>query len=290
MNPDNTMTVGGNTGAPEIRSATQYRDRSRLQKLGRSLYTKAYTQPLAFFGTLSFISLIWITQLSLYWRPAIGVYVNAAAFVILLAVALMSEKLRQLATSTAILPVTYMAMLCLGHFSPLSTALIYYEILLALTLIYRHVFKLDESLDARRFSWRSLPLIPTMILCGEALGVVGYALLRKHYAFYGEPLTLTLSSAVLFAIVEESYFRGLLQNLSTKATRPLWGVVTSVFMYAALNVSHQSLITIVFAAIAGLVLSLAYMLKQSLFLTSIMNATMKVIFIGTLYVFTTYAR
>lgn len=62
---------------------------------------------------LFIVTLVVATQLTLAYKPIVGVYVDAAAITLLLGLAVIHEKARKLAISAAILPVTNLVLLTL---------------------------------------------------------------------------------------------------------------------------------------------------------------------------------
>src|SRR5580700_9800341 len=85
-------------------------------------------------------------QLTLLWRPIVGVYVNAAALALLVGLALWKDKLQQLAISAAIIPLSTMISLSLPQTSMFARTVVFYDAILVLGLIYRFIFTLDYPL------------------------------------------------------------------------------------------------------------------------------------------------
>jgi membrane protease YdiL (CAAX protease family) len=225
-------------------------------------------------------------QLMLLWRPVVGAYCTVVALVGLMILAARVEKARKLAISTAILPLVTMVCMCLPQSNAFAQAVVYYDALLLLALVYRFMFALDApvrhtSLKAKGYMFT----LPLMLVLGQALGLLSYLTLRNHYAFVGISLPLIAACSVVFAIAEEVYFRGLLQQRATQVLHPIMAAILSVIVYTTASVNNVTILTSVVAFISGCVLSLTYYKKQNLILTITINAISKLTFLGLLATF-----
>jgi membrane protease YdiL (CAAX protease family) len=221
-------------------------------------------------------------QLSLFGKPVVGVYVNAAAFASLIALALWQERARQLATSVAILPVATMVNLSLPQTSAFAQAVVFYDSILILALIYRFAFTIDFPLSNTRLSLRGYAFaLPLMLVAGQVLGTLGFVLLRHQYAYGNTPLSLVAAVAVLFAISEEMLFRGLIQQRATQLLHPALAAALSALTFAAFTFGHTgSYLSPLFGLILGLALAATYYKKQNLILTITINAATKLAYVG----------
>lgn len=231
--------------------------------------------------------LVAASQLSLWWKPTLGVYVNAGTFVVFCALALWRESYRKLAISLAILPVATMITLSLPQSSDFAQAVVFYDALLLLTLIYRFWFTIDEPLQNTSLTMRGYSLtLPLMLVVGQILGTVGYFMLRNFYAYAPTSLPLVAVTSVVFAIAEEMLFRGLIQQRAAKIVHPALAAALSALLYTFASISHSTPLVPLFALLSGAVLSFTYYKKQNLLLTITINAMSKLAYIGLLATFT----
>jgi membrane protease YdiL (CAAX protease family) len=223
--------------------------------------------------------------LALVWRPIVGAYVTAAVFLLLMSLALWAERFRTLAISAAILPLALMVNLSLPHTSVFVQTTVFYITILLLTLIYGYLFALDVPVKVSALGKKYVILLPFMVVVGEILGLVGYSFLYHHYALHSTSLALVAAVSVVFAIAEEMFFRGLLQQQASKLLHPGVAAALSVVAYTFMGVSHGTILTALFALIAGIVLSTTYYFKQNLVLTTTINACMKLTYVGLIATF-----
>lgn len=227
------------------------------------------------------------SQFSIHESAIVGVYVNAAAFILLVGLALLYERSRSLAISAAIIPVTMMVSLSLPQTSVFAQVTVFYEALLVLTLIYRFVFTLDEPVSNTKLSPRGYALaLPLMLVIGQALGVISYALLRHHYDFaLHTSLPLVAAASIVFAITEEAFFRGLIQQRAKHLLHPALAALLSLAMFVDVSIGHTTVLAPLVAGITGLVLVIVYAKKPNLILTIAINAMAKFTYIGLLATF-----
>jgi membrane protease YdiL (CAAX protease family) len=221
------------------------------------------------------------TQISLLTNQQVGVYVNAAAFIALAGLALWRGQFRQLAISAAILPVVNMITLSLPQSSIFAQSMVFYDGLLVLALLYRFMFTLDTPTAFTKLSAKGYAYaLPLMVVAGQILGVIGYGLLHNHYTYYNVSLPLVAASSVVFAIAEESFFRGLIQQKASQVMNPIMAALLSVILYTFVSIGHLTILAPLFALLAGIVLSFTYYKKQNLILTITINAAMKLAYVG----------
>lgn len=230
---------------------------------------------------------IWIiltvvgAQLALRLNSTVGVYLNALSFALLAGLALWQEKFRSLAISAAIAPVINMIALSLPQTTQFSQTMVYYDSLLVLALIYRFIFTLDHPITYTKLTAKGYAtLMPLMLVMGQALGALGFVFLRHHYSYGHVSLPLVAASVVVFAIAEETFFRGLIQQRAAQVMHPLTAAILSMVIYTFFSVGHTTILAPVFALISTIVLSLTYYKKQNLILTISINAAMKLSYVG----------
>jgi membrane protease YdiL (CAAX protease family) len=236
-----------------------------------------------FFGIAGAVAL---SQLALWWKPLAGVYANAGLFALLLGLALWKESFRKLAISVAILPIAIMIDLCLPQGNAFGQAAVFYDAILLLTLVYRFMFALDEPIKSTALKLRGYAFaLPLMAVLGQLLGVLGYGMLRHQYAFKNISLPLVAVTACVFALTEEMFFRGLIQQRAAKVMHPAIAAALSTILFALANIGYGTILAPLYALIAGAVLSVTYYKKQNLLLTFTINAMSKLAYVGLLATF-----
>ncbi|HEX8182292.1 MAG TPA: type II CAAX endopeptidase family protein [Candidatus Saccharimonadales bacterium] len=235
------------------------------------------------------IVVIAASQLALFVNPLIGVYVNAAVFANLTWLAVRQERARQFYIVIAIIPLTMLVSLSLPEMTVFVRTTVLVVILLALGLIYQYLFTLDYPTDGSRMRMTRhgyLFAIPFMLILGQFIGLLGYALLRNQYDFRDSSLLLVALGAIVFAIAEEIFFRGLIQQRAMLLLHPILAAVLSAGLYAGMSFGHRGgMFTPVLGAILGIVLAAVYYKKQNVLLTISVNAAAKLTYIGLVAVF-----
>ena len=268
--------------AKALVTASKSKTRGFVQKTSRSLQPFRRNSGFA----LVIILAIGLTQLSLLWRPMVGIYVNAAALAILVGLGLWRESIRQLAISTAILPVATMLVLSLPETTTFARTTVFYSTILLLGLIYRFAFTADYPLQNTRLKLRGYALVlPLMVVAGQLLGVIGYGMLRHQYIFDHTSLPLVAAAAVVFAIAEETLFRGLIQQRAAQAMHPIVAAILSTMLFTFMSIDNTTVLAPLFALILGTVLAFTYYKKQNLVLTITINATAKLAYVGLMAAF-----
>jgi membrane protease YdiL (CAAX protease family) len=250
------------------------------------LYRLMHIRPLLRSIWLAIIILVLVlsSQLSLYEKPILGVYITAFAFACLVAIALASESARKLAISAAILPIATMINLSLPQTSLFAQLVVYYDGLLVLGLVYRFMFTLDEPVKNTRLGIKGyIFALPLMIIIGQLLGTIGFLFLKHQYAFHKTSLPLVAVATAVFAISEEVVFQGLIQHTASKVLHPITAAVMTAALYTSLSFGHHgSYLTPLFALIMGIVLAATYYKKPNLILAIGVNITAKLAYIGLL--------
>lgn len=224
------------------------------------------------------------SQIALFADPIVGVFVNAAAFVSLVGLALWQEKARHLAISAAILPVATMISLSLPQTSAFAQAVVFYDSILILALIYRFAFTLDYPLKNSRLTMLGYAFaLPLMLVIGQVLGVIGYGLLRHQYGYGNASLPLVAATAVVFAVAEATLFQGLIQQRAAQVLHPGVAAALAALLFTAFTFGHTgSWLSPLFGLILGVTLAITYFKKQNLILTIAVNAGAKLAYIGLL--------
>lgn len=217
----------------------------------------------------------------LVWKPMAGAYATVASLVALLIIALRSSKVRKLALSATILPLAILV-LAIYPYNPSSfyRTWVEYDVVLLLAVIYSYLFR-QKLAKKYRLTMKQLPhVLPLMIIIGETLGAAGYELLRHQYGYAGTSLPLVASVAVVFAITEELFFRGLIQRQAMKLTNRTAAIALTVIIYIAATIGIGSLLPLAFGALSAATLSTIYSYKRNLLLTTTTNVAMKLTYVG----------
>ena len=99
-------------------------------------------------------------------------------------------------------------------------------------------------------------------------------------------LPLIAFCAVVFGFCEEILFRGLIQYHARKTLGTVMAVILSTGLFALVNISRASILSFLFALIAGFSLAITYAIKQNIVLTTAMNVSYKLAFIALMASFT----
>jgi membrane protease YdiL (CAAX protease family) len=258
---------------------------SVLKAIGRAFrwaYRRVRPLFLRFWLFAIIVILLLATQLSLFEKPIVGVYINAVSFAVLIGLGLWQARVRQLSISVAIVTVATMITLSLPQTSIFAQSVVFYSALLIMGLVYRFMFTLDEPVETTKLRLRGYTLaIPLMLVIGEALGSAGYGLLRHQYTFGHTALPLVAAASVVFAISEEVVFRGLIQQQAMKVLHPIVAAVLATILYTSFTFGHAgSYLAPLFGLLNGIVLAVTYHKKQNLLLTITINAASKLVYIG----------
>ncbi len=230
------------------------------------------------------LTLMAATQVALFLQPVVGTYVNAATFALLFSLALWNKKLLPLCLAAAILPVVNMVSLALPRTTAFTQTIVFYAGIFTLGLIYRLAFTLDFPAKNTKLTVRGyIVYLASMFVAGEALGAIGYGMLRHQFGFGHISLIFIAPTVVFFAIAEETLFRGLIQQRAMQVLHPGVAAVLSALLFAVFTFGHTgSWLAPLFGLILGTALAVTYAIKQNLILTITMNATSKLVYIGIL--------
>jgi membrane protease YdiL (CAAX protease family) len=221
------------------------------------------------------------SQATLIWVPRVGLFVDVACFVLLTTLALMRSAARPFLISLAVLPVTNIVSSSVITHNFLARTTIFYVTLLLLAELYRYTFSLDAPVTSTRLTWRGYAFaLPLMVVTGQAIGLIGYAFLRNRYEFSGVSLSIMIPLSILFALCEEIFIRGLVQQQAAKLFHPGVVVLLTSLLYVFMSTSRATMLTLGPSIFLGLALAITYSKKQNLLLTTAMNAASKLTYIG----------
>lgn len=231
-----------------------------------------------FIYVLFFIAL---SQITLKYNTELGIYMTGLAIAALIGLSIYKEEMKKLALSATILPLASMICLVLPKTSYFTKTVVFYDSILILALIYRNIFLRDGPNEKGRIKLKNYAIyIPLMIILGQALALLGYAMLRHYYFFYGVSLPLVFAFVGIFAYSEEIFFRGLIQLRGSQVIHPAVAAVLAVAMFVLATIDHSTALIPLYALILGTVLSLTYYFKQNLILSGTINLIAKVGYVG----------
>jgi len=235
---------------------------------------------------LVILLVIALAQLTLFWRPIAGIYFTGAALAVLIGLALWRKSIRQLAISAAIIPISLMVVLSLPQTTTVVQLVVFYSVILVLGLIYRLMLTLDfpvENTHLTKHDYGSM--IPLMIVLGLVFGAIVYGLTRSYYVFDNTSLPLVAAILVAFALVEETLFRGLIQQRASQVMSPIVAIILSAGLFTLMSIDHTTAWIPISSLLLGLVLAYVYYKKQNLILTFTLNASTKLAYIALMAAF-----
>jgi membrane protease YdiL (CAAX protease family) len=236
--------------------------------------------------TLFLLIAVGVPQALFLVHPVSAVYATVAGLVALCVVALNLRRFRKVAIAVSLLPVSMMVSLALPQSIPFGQAIVFYDALLLLGLVYRFMFTLDEPVQDTRLGLKGYLFgLPLLLVLGQVLGAAGFGLLHNQYPFAEISWSLVAVSMVVFAFAEETVFRGLIQQRARYIMHPIMAVILTAGLYTLMSLSMGNVLATVYALVAGTLLSTVYYFKKNLLLTVTMNVTGKLLYLGLLATF-----
>lgn len=215
-------------------------------------------------------------------RPVAGAYAAALAFMLLVLFAGIVERYRSLATGAALLPLATIVSFSLPQETALAQTVVFYGALLGLGAMYLYLLRGEGTLLRPKHGWRTYAYgVPAVIILGELIGGLAY-LLQDAYPFDGSKTLLVGGAVIVFAIAEEVVFRGLIQRQAGRLFHPAVAAVLAAVLYAGASIGFGSWPAFWTALAAGGVLAAVYAVTRSILLTTILNMTAKLVFLGLL--------
>jgi membrane protease YdiL (CAAX protease family) len=227
------------------------------------------------------------SQMAFLLSAVAGVCATVMALAVCMIIALRSEAARFVALSVGIAPAATLVMLGLPSTDPFAQSLLLYSILLALTLVYRSLF-----IRAQRPAWvtaaapRYVGFLPAAVVLGQLLGILSFWLLGDRYPYADTSVGIVWACAVLFALAEELFFRGLIQRQASLVLHPIMAAALSAIVFASFGIAYRSWAAAGVALITGTVLSGLYYMRQSIVITVVANTIAKFAYIALLANFT----
>lgn len=229
-----------------------------------------------------------LAQLGLVLYPGpLVVYITVGVLVLLSTVAFAVTAARSAALSLMLLPATQFFGLSVPLASRFLHATVGYVVLFALVVAYRFVMYTNPKLvKSPQLSKQNLIVLPLAIVGGQILGGLWYLALRHSHGFSHIPVGLLAGFLVLSAIVEELYFRGMVQPHAAAAFGRWTAAGMMTIVFAAAYVFAGTLWTAALGLLMGGLLALLYAWKQSSLLCLVGNVMAKLTFVGLFATFT----
>jgi membrane protease YdiL (CAAX protease family) len=222
------------------------------------------------------------SQIAFRINATVGVYATFAALVICLVLAIRYQFARTLAISVAIIPLASIIAMCIPQTSAFGQAVVFYDAILILALVYRFMFTLTEPrhTDTSLRPSEYVKALPTLLILGQLIGGSAYLLLSQgHYDYAGTAFGIVVGAAILFAIAEEMLFRGLVQSQGRTVFHPVMGAILSTTLGVVLSIGQGVWQASLVALISGAVLAAVYHRKPNLLLTIVLNASAKIVYV-----------
>jgi membrane protease YdiL (CAAX protease family) len=224
-----------------------------------------------------------ISLITIYSNPLLGVYINAITLAILATVAIKYEKYRKLSISIAIVPIVHLFNLSAPQDDLLLRTVIFYSLLLLLTLTYRYLFTLEAPKKPTSLS--AIIALQALLIIMIIIGQWQSEALQTYFPFGIDSTSLTVFIFILFAIIEEAYFRGLVQANAISEVGKKSSVIIATLLFGFSFLGPDMPLALIFGIISGLLLSLLYVIRRSLILNIAANMLSKLLLIGLLAIF-----
>lgn len=217
---------------------------------------------------------------TIYVNPLLGTYINAMALVALVAIALLNENLRKVSISVAVLPVIHLFNLSVPQDNLLLRTIIFYSLLLLLTLTYRYLFTLEAPKKQIRLS--SVIAFQLILLAIITIGLWQYQAIQTYFPFGIDSAIITTLLFILLAIIEESYFRGLVQANAITETSKTSSIIIATVLFGFCFIGLDMPWALLLGLLYGLLLSVLYAKKRNLLINIAANMAGKILLIGLL--------
>lgn len=218
-----------------------------------------------------------VSMLAIYINPLLGTYINSITLAILATIAIANENIRKLSISVAILPIIHLFNLSVPQNDLLLRTVIFYSLLLLLTLIYRYLFTLDAP--NRKVSLKAIIALQALLIVTIILGQWQYTALQAYFPFGIDSVALTVFIFILFAVIEEAYFRGLVQAQAIEEVGKKYSVILASVLFGFSFIGPDKPLALVLGVVFGVILSALYVVRRSLILNIAANMLCKLVLI-----------
>lgn len=221
---------------------------------------------------LNLIMLIFLSEVTLFSWPLIGIFVNAFILTFLLMAAAFAKVSRNLLVCLSTIPAARL----IGFLVPqadtfLRTTLFYYS---ALILSFGYLFHLRIKKTGHNL--KGIENLPLMIMAGVLLGSLEYAILPKECPNPAISLGSAVPFFLFFGYTEELLFRGLIQNSAAEFTKPLSSVLFTSILYTFVHL-NSGLYGVALALLTGLATSIVFQRTRNIFLVTALNTTVNLL-------------
>ncbi|MEE9196826.1 MAG: CPBP family glutamic-type intramembrane protease [bacterium] len=188
---------------------------------------------------------------------------------------------RRFYLAAAILPTfTLVRLSLIGTLAPLSEEILSYLLLAATLVFYQHATQAATG----RMSLRGPDIIRSLrdaIPLGFALAIAALILLPAPLSTVPEEAVFAILAAGAVALIDEYFFRGILQSQISAVSRPVVGWLATAFLFAAFAATTGDLTVIAYRAGLGLLLGFLVWWR-GLLAHALMTRTVSVLLIGVL--------
>lgn len=216
--------------------------------------------------------LIFLSEVTLFSWPLIGIFVNAFILTSLLVAAVFDTTLRKLLACLSIIPAVRLIGFSIPFTDDFLRIALFYGSIFALSLGYIICLKVKNT----GHSLREIKDLPLMIFIGILIGSLEYSFLPKNSFNLGLSFGSALLFFLFFGYTEELLFRGLIQNLAEKITKPLFSILFTSVLYTLVHI-NKGLSGIILAFFISIVLSTVFHWKKNIFLVTALNTTISLV-------------
>jgi membrane protease YdiL (CAAX protease family) len=235
------------------------------------------------------LSVIIAGQLGVFVQPVLGTVLSIVSLGILLGVAAKYRRVRKVILAAGSVPLLTLVNLTFAQATAFSQTIVLYSGMLLVSLMYRYTFRKKILEDTRSQLRKNFPsYLVYAISLGILLGAICFRLLASGYDFGATPVIWVLSIALLGALAEESFFRGLIQHQAMTVMKPVHAVILTSLLYVTLAMGHFTFWSLLVGLISTVILSFVYMKKSSVLLTTIMNIVSKIVYVALIAKFVIY--
>ncbi len=224
-----------------------------------------------------------LSLVAIYNNPLLGTYVNAVTLAILTFVAIKYENLRKLSISIAILPIIHLFNLSVPQQDLFLRTVIFYSLLLLLSLTYRYLFTIDAP--KKRITLGSIIAFQSLLIIMIVIGQWQYEALQTYFSFDIDSNSLTLFMFILFAVIEEAYFRGLVQANAIMEVGRKSSIAIASLLFGFSFMGPDMPLSLILGVIFGVLLSILYAVRRNLILNIFANMLGKLLLIGLISVY-----
>jgi len=175
---------------------------------------------------------------------------------------------RNLLASLSIIPAVRLIGFSIPSANVFLRIALFYGSIFALSLGYIICLKIKKT----GHNLKHIKDLPLMIFIGILLGSLEYAFLPKESSNLSMPFSSALLFFLFFGYTEELLFRGLIQNLVEKITKPLYSILFTSILFTSVHINN-GLSGAILAFFISVIISLVFLRKKNIFLVTALNTT-----------------